>query len=117
MATKAQAPAQTPAPAFTMFQTKKADYIKIDAAFAAENGFVEGASMVGTLKSYIPTKNDGGFMLEVVFGGTHSVLTYAKTSVAKLTTMLGGKIEMTYRGNEGVYANFSPKFLASFKED
>ena len=111
----AQSPAQ--APSFTMFQTKKAELIKIDAAFATANNFVEGASMVGTLKSYIPTKNEGGFMLEIVFGGTHSVLTYAKSSVAKLTTMLGGKVEMTYRGNEGAYANFSPKFLASFKED
>lgn len=97
---------------------KAPEVTQIDAALAKD--FAKGSYMIGKLHSFIPTAKENGFMLEIhlVDGQkTYSVLTYAKKSAAYLTTKLGGKIGLTFRGIEGEYANFSPKFLANFDSE
>lgn len=89
----------------------KESRVNINAKVATEMKLIDGMEATGKLHSFIPTKNDSGFMLEIHVGDTHSVLTYAKTSSAKLAAMLGGKIGLVYRGVSGDYANFTPKFL------
>lgn len=80
----------------------------------------EGSVVTSKLHAYLPTRNETGFMIECRFdvgGKTYSVLTYTKTSGAKLSTQLGGKVELTFRGISDGYSNWSPKFLSNFKED
>lgn len=101
-----------------LFNKKAPEIIKIDAEMASN--FEVNSYMVGKLHSYIPTKNESGFMLEIHLKDediTYSVLTYAKKSAAYLSTQLGGRIGLTFTGVENGYANFQPKFLAAFKNE
>lgn len=91
------------------------EVIKITPEICTQFGLVAGDKLEGKLHAYLPTKNGVGAMIEILIYGddkdVYSVLTYTGDSMATLSTKLGGEVELTYRGVNGVYANFSAKLL------
>ena len=112
----AQSKTQTPSPSQSQspvnpFKMPTAIHTRLDASVANSLGLQVGMEAEGVLKAFRPTRNDEGFMLEIVVANTYTVMTFAKTSTAKLASTLGGKVLLTFKGIDGDYANFSPKFI------
>ena len=114
MPPKARTQTPSPSPSQSLvnpFKMPTATYTRLDATVAQALGLQAGMEAEGVLKAFRPTRNDEGFMLEIVVANAYTVMTFAKTSTAKLASTLGGKVSLTFKGIDGEYANFSPKFI------